>query len=75
MTPAKELNQFIERLADYLKKTQPSFVKSYNVSVSTKTTVEDTSNLRFVLNFEISNAEIRSLSESEMIKDRGQSET
>ncbi len=69
-TPATQLNNFIEKMAEWLKNNHPSFVSKYGVTVQNVPGEGDFSTIRFVTNFEINNRELRILEGAGLIGER-----
>lgn len=68
--PAIQLNGFIQKLAIWLKNNQPDFVEGYGVTVSHVPKEDDHSQIRFILNFDISNSKVRDLDGAGLISER-----
>ncbi len=69
-TPATQLNDFFNKLALWLQNNQPEFVERYNVTATHVPAKigDDVSKIRMVLNFEILDKKIASLSEAELVE-------
>ena len=69
-TPATQLNNFIQKMAEWLQNNHPPFVTKYGVTVQNVPGEGDFSTIRFVSNFEINNKELRNIENAGLIGDR-----
>ncbi len=69
-TPAAQLNNFLQKLAMFLQNNKPHYVKKYGVTMQNVPSGDgDSSTIRMVSTFEISNKELRSLEGAGLISD------